>query len=379
MYWFFPGNYQFSIRVLRAIGNSSFGAAEFGEIAQIVDRIKPGDFRSWTAEWASMADKCVREGERAAAEGHRATAGFAYCRAVTYYHAAQFFLSFDDPLKIELYQNSLDSFAKGTSYDRSAPERVHVPYEDSFLYAYFVPTSSPAPDGRPAPTVVWFGGLDSTAEEVYFCIAKSLSERGMHVLIVDGPGQGASMRLNNIRSRYDYEVAGTAAYDYLLTRSDVDHERIGLMAWSLGGYYGPRAVAFEPRYKALVTYGAMYDYGEVWDRRPDDHPMFPYIKWIFNQDTVEGAREEVRKFNFRHGELANIRCPVLICHCSTDQQQNSYDNARRLFDGMVNSPNKTFRVFTAEEGGSEHCSGDNMTHANAVAGDWLQDLFGLAR
>ncbi len=377
MYWFFPGNYQFSIRVLRAIGNSSFGAAEFGEIAKVVEQITPGDFDSWCRQWTALGDKCMDEGAAAEKAGNMATSWFAYCRAVTYYQAAQFFLPFDHPKKISLYKKMLESFEKGTRGDKPTPERVHVPYEDSFLYAYFVPTAVPDADGRRSPTIVWFGGLDSTAEEVYFCIAKDLSKRGMNVLVVDGPGQGASMRLNNIRSRYDYEAAGTAAFDYLLTRPDVDPERIGLMSWSLGGYYGPRAVAFEPRFKALVTYGAMYDYGEVWAARPDDHPMMPYIKWIFNQDTVEGARAEVNKFNFRHGELENIKCPVLICHCDTDQQQNSRENAKRLFDGITNSPDKTFYIFTAEEGGSEHCSGDNMTHANAVAGDWLRKTFGI--
>ena len=46
--------------------------------------------------------------------------------------------------------------------------------------------------------------------------------------------------------------------------------------------------------------------------------------------------------------------------------------AQRLYDA-VGSTNKTIRIFTAEEGGAEHCQGDNrMLRANDVA-DWVAD------
>ena len=52
---------------------------------------------------------------------------------------------------------------------------------------------------------------------------------------------------------YDREVveaAVTAIVDWLLTRHEVDTTRIGLWGVSLGGYYAPRAAAFEKRVKA---------------------------------------------------------------------------------------------------------------------------------
>ena len=376
MYWFFPENYGFSFRTLRAIGNCHYGQGEFGEIAQVIERIKNDDYNSWCEEWKRMGDKCMDEGADAEKKGNMYTSCFAYNRATSYYHLSQFFLPYDDPQKLPLYFNVLKCFEKGTRLDKPCPERVQIPYENSYLFAYFVPSESVA-EGEKPPCVVWFGGLDSTAEEVYYCIAKDLARRGMSVLLVDGPGQGASIRLNHIHSRYDYEVAGTAAFDYLVTRSDVDLDRVGLMAWSMGGYYAPRIACFEPRYHALVTYGAIFDYGEVWNARPDNHPMIPYIKWIFNKKTIEEARAEVARCNFRGGELSNIKCPVLICHCDADQQQASRDNAQRLIDGMVNSSDRTFHIFTREEGGCEHVSGDNMSHANAIAGDWFRKIFNI--
>lgn len=48
------------------------------------------------------------------------------------------------------------------------------------------------------------------------------------------------------------------------------------------------------------------------------------------------------------------------------------DYARRLYQA-AGSRKKQFKIFTAEEGGAEHCQGDNrVLGANYVA-DWLAD------
>ena len=67
---------------------------------------------------------------------------------------------------------------------------------------------------------------------------------------MDGPGQGeAGFRLP---IRHDYEVAVAAMLDALGGRDDLDLERVGAAGVSLGGYYAPRAAAFEPRIRAVA-------------------------------------------------------------------------------------------------------------------------------
>ena len=61
---------------------------------------------------------------------------------------------------------------------------------------------------------------------------------------------GEALRFRSMYSSHDTEVPAGACVDYLETRSDVDPERIGIMAVSLGGYYAPRAAAFEKRVSA---------------------------------------------------------------------------------------------------------------------------------
>ena len=74
------------------------------------------------------------------------------------------------------------------------------------------------PSGR-APTVVLFDGLDNCKEMSVLFAGVELAFRGFHTLAIDGPGQGEALRLRNLPSRYDYEVPGTAAYEYVAART----------------------------------------------------------------------------------------------------------------------------------------------------------------
>jgi 2,6-dihydroxypseudooxynicotine hydrolase len=85
---------------------------------------------------------------------------------------------------------------------------------------------------------------------------------------MDGPGTGEAIRFRGYTLRHDYEAAGSACIDWLETRADVNPRKIGIVAISLGGYYAPRAAAFEPRIKAVVTVGGPYSFGECWEGSP---------------------------------------------------------------------------------------------------------------
>jgi dipeptidyl aminopeptidase/acylaminoacyl peptidase len=195
-------------------------------------------------------------------------------------------------------------------------------------------------------------------------------------LIVDGPGTGESIRFRGMTLRPDYEKPASAALDYLQTRPDVDGDRVCVMGISLGGYYAPRAAAFEKRFKACVAWGAIYDYHETWRNRiersfdlamsvPGEH-----IKWILGVDTYEEALTAL--MDYRLEEVAGeIECRVLIVH-GEGAKQIPLEDARRLFKA-VGSKEKTLKVFTAEEGGSEHCQGDNRTLGQTYIFDWIAD------
>lgn len=81
------------------------------------------------------------------------------------------------------------------------------------------------------PVLIFMGGADSTAEEIYFIACA----------IVDGPGRGGMLRLKKVQAIPDYEKPTGAIIDYLETRDDVDPTRVALLGVSMGGYAVARA------------------------------------------------------------------------------------------------------------------------------------------
>ena len=115
--------------------------------------------------------------------------------------------------------------------------------------------------------MVFFDGFDVTKELQYGYGVADLAARGVGCLIVDGPGNGESVRFRNLPLIAETERYATPVYEYLAGRREFDPRRIGVMALSLGGYYAPRAASLEPRYACCVAWGAQWDYHEIWARR----------------------------------------------------------------------------------------------------------------
>ena len=88
--------------------------------------------------------------------------------------------------------------------------------------------------------------------------------RGYNVLVFDGPGQQSMLFERGVPFRYDWEHVITPVVDYLLTRPDVDPTRLALWGISQGGYWAPRALAFEHRLAAGIADPGVYDAFEPW-------------------------------------------------------------------------------------------------------------------
>ena len=203
-----------------------------------------------------------------------------------------------------------------------------------------------------------------------------LIKRGISVLLVDGPGTGEAIRFRGLHLRHDYEVAGSACLDYLETRTDVDPKRIGIVAISLGGYYAPRCASMDERWAACIAWGAIWDYHATWKRRIDAafkaSMSVPghHINWILGVDSVEEALEKLDPFRL-DGVVQKMKCPFLIVHGEDDEQVPLVD-AQALYDAS-GSADKTLRVFTASEGGAQHCQRDYLTLGVYTMWNWFED------
>ncbi|MCC7487227.1 MAG: alpha/beta hydrolase [Burkholderiales bacterium] len=376
----FPEDFTRSNAMLVTKGMAPYGAVALEEIERVAENLRqrPDDPDAWWQEWSAMAARIEGYADAAAAKGRQLTAGNYYIRAGNYYFTA------DRPVppgerKFGLYRKALRCFHAG--FERRYPrmERIDVPFENAALPAYFLPAQGAK---GPAPAVVVFDGLDNCKEMSVLFAGLEFSRRGFHTLSIDGPGQGEALRLRGIHSRHDYEVAGTAAYDYIASRPDVDEKRVAVMAYSFGGYYAPRIVAFERRYAACVVLGTV-----AWDihakqverkrlieTAPKTTSQSPFqLPWVLGVKDMTEAVEAVRRFTLKDC-AKDITCPLLVTHGVNDRLASPED-ARRLSEA-AGSKRKLVKLFTPEEGGAEHCHVDNRQVGVDFVADWLTDIFG---
>jgi len=265
---YYPGNYRWSAEMLVILSTAPYGGAEISEVDRIGRKLRDrvGDDEAWFQAWREGADLLRDRADVAEAKGHPLTAASNYLRACFYYQCGDHFRQPKDREAIAVFRQSLDCFRKFAKLtDRPRIEAVEIPFADGAFPAYFVHAENN--NEKRKPCVVRFGGFDTQKEMQYLRGIPGLVRRGFSCLLVDGPGQGESIRFRGMHMRHDFEIAGSAALDYLATRSDVDIDRVGIMAMSLGGYYAPRCAAMDKRFKACIAWGAIWDYHETWVRR----------------------------------------------------------------------------------------------------------------
>lgn len=351
MFSYWPDNYTWSYQLVRALAEAHFGGGDTGEILATAEAITPGDSDSWKREWLRAADEVAA----LAAEATGPAAEDAWKRASNYFRMAAFFLPHGDPDEYLLYRRGAEAFRRGVPQI----EEVRIPFEGRAMHGFF---ATPSGSTGKMPTVILLGGLESLAEEVYFVAGVAALHYGFACLVLEGPGQGGTLREEGIASRAAYEAPIAVAVDYLQERPEVDAERIGMVAYSLGGYYVCRAAAFERRLRACVAWGAEYDYSEVWDGRPDNHPLAPHLMSTLGVPTMDEARLILRDFHLR-GIASRIECPLLILHGEEDRHV-PLSHAQRTYD-EVRGP-KELMIFPAGRPGSIHCQWDTPNRAHAV-------------
>lgn len=368
-----PDHPWMSYQFRRALGETQEGGGTVSECFLAASRMVPGDADSWHQEWMRIADFNLKRGDEEFAAGHVRTAMNCWLRAADNYRSAEFWLAADDPRRLPTFDKCEEASHKFLAQCQPQGEVVEVPYEGGkTMFAYFL--RSPYGSGK-QPVLIAFGGLDSFKDELWFMVGRGALQRGMSVLMVDGPGQGGTLRRHKLTTRYDYEVPVGRCIDYLETRDDVDTSRIAVSGSSLGGYYAARAGAMEPRVAACVSHGAIWDLHEAWQTRGDDHGLAGHIRWVFGGKTMAEVQEINKPFTLR-GALENMKCPYLILHGGHDVL--GVDRAKTVYEyAKKHGLDVTLRFVTEEETGAEHCQHDNPTIGQELLNDWLADRFGI--
>ena len=378
MYEPFPGNYVWNLSVNICIGmGGAMGEMDKAneEVRQIARQGEDAGTEAFFTAWTNMGGRLVALGEEAEKAGHRRSAAEKYCRATAYYMTAERMQSRHYEPRWRVYRTMLDTMSRAISVGNLNVQRVEIPYEGSSFPGLFVPGQG----AGPRPCMVFCNGLDSVKEMIYLTMRDTLAVRGISCLMIDHPGVGEALRLKGMTAIPDSERWAGAAVDYLESRADVDKKRIGMMGWSLGGYYSPRAAAFEKRFALCVAWGANHNWGELQKRRlarEGDRPVphyWDHVMWVWGKKTLEEFMAFTPAVSL-NGVVERITVPFLITHGANDRQIPR-EYAHQSYDQAVNSPRRELKFFTEREGGVEHVSADNIEPVRSYIADWIADRF----
>jgi len=341
--------------------------ADFQEVTESVSR-----WEDWCSAWSARAAVHQELGNKALAGGYNSSAGAHFTRAAVCYHFGKFLFVNDMAQMKEAHRRAVECRNKALPHLDPPGERVAIPYEGRQLYGNLrKPAGQPVKQSngsaaKPPPIVVMCMGLDSAKEEMDDYENRFLA-RGLATLAFDGPGQGEAEYDFAICPEYEKPVA--AVFDFLETRPDVDKGRAGIWGVSLGGYYAPRAAAFERRIKACVALSGPFQRSADFTGRPQMNVEAFRVR-SKSANLEEAGKVAVR---FSLAECAkNISCPIYIV-AGTKDRLTPHTQAEKLA-ASVSGP----CVLSVIEGGN-HVVNNLWYRYRDQTADWMAAQLGAPK
>jgi pimeloyl-ACP methyl ester carboxylesterase len=362
-------NQTFHYETVRNAGYILSQCADLGEMLETTKEITEGDLQSWYGAWAATADRLEA---LAARTQDPLSKGGAYMRASTYQRMGEFLLPPDDPKRPESFDKTVRLFFQGLDALAVRYECFSAPYENGRLRALYLP--GPAGSEK-KPLIVAVGGYDSILEEKYPVIGKAALDRGYSVLIYEGPGQGEPLRKYGMKFTPEWEKPNTAVLDEFLRTHDKP-SKVVLLGMSLGGYFAPRAAAFEERIDGVVAYGVAFDVQEFAGRfvAAAKNPLAlktPDVSWGYHNAlwTLGTTNPDDTLEAFSRYKLApvadRIRQDVLIL-AGREDHFIPFHQVADFEKSLVNARSVTTRIFDRPSGGAEHCQCGNTSLVHAA-------------
>jgi alpha-beta hydrolase superfamily lysophospholipase len=379
---------------LIVLGGTYYGVGDVGTALAMIHEVVDGDSGSAYAALNAYGERAYSAADSALKAGHRISARSYYLQASNYIFASTYFcdgMGAPDKL-VPTWQRSRTALdAAFALFDRPV-EHVNIPYEGTTLPGYFIkPDSSP----QPRPLFIIANGSDASVLDMWVQGGASAIDRGYNVLIFDGPGQGAALWLQHLHFRPDYEHVVTPVVDFALRRPDVDPKRIALQGISQGGYWAPRAMAFEHRIAAGIADGGVYDVSAAWyaplptpltrlleagEKAAFDHAFlgslaanpksmadYAFRSRPFGFDSPFEVYTAVRQYTLA-GLVDRITAPMLIA--DPENEQFFPGQPRQLFEKLPGTKKAIVR-FTASEGANHHCEPAAPGLRSLRVFDWL--------
>jgi len=356
------------------------GGADTAEIWAAISHMHKYDRENWQKSFAELALRLEQMGSKSLEQGHRVTAREVLFRSSCYYGTAG------------KRKKQVECFRRAGALVDPPVEPVAIPFEGKNLPGYFVKACE---DDKRRKTLIFVGGGDTILEDLYFIIASAGVKRNWNVFVVEMPGQGVTA-MDGMYQRPDAEVPMKAIVDYVLSRPDVDGEKLAAMGVSWGGYMVPRAACYEKRIKAIVANSIIPD-GTIWMTeiapfgtiaKLERSLLFPLIKLLFGSNLIPRLEGLKRKWGARdmqhfvdissefYLDPRMIECPTLLLDGELEIEYSAgVEILQELSLEAISHSNKKRITGPSRLGADGHCQVANSRYMTQVTFDWLDEVF----
>jgi dienelactone hydrolase len=298
------------------LGNlaAALGPEAGADIAAIRDRVKK--FADAAPAFEAVARRREARAREAEAAGSPVLARENYYMAANFWASAQWPIDENSPQNLAYNRSKRECFA---SYARLADHRVEaawVPFDGKALPGWF--HLPPGYAGGRIPCVVSIPGMDGYKERSVSLYGDRWLNRGVAVLVVEGPGQYESPTLGIYVTAQGWAETGTATFDWLAGRPEIDPERVGIIGSSFGSLFSTIAASHEPRFRGCAVISTCLE--------PGCHTIFEEASPTFKKRFMymSGFTDETRFDEFRRTltwevHVDSLRMPYLCVAGEADE------------------------------------------------------------
>lgn len=364
--------------VKHILGLIRYQMTDPGEIIETLGQMKSSSERDWAIAWGNTARMVQARADESYNNNKMVSASSAYLRAASYWRIALMnFSEEEDPMIVDFSKNSMFCYDRYLGISGYPGEKIKIPYEDTHLFGHFY--RSPVAKGK-APLLIITPGRDTWGEDTVWVFDEAL-KRGIHCIVIEGPGQGTTLRLQGLKFRNDWEKVITPVIDFAETLSGIDMERIGLLGISFGGYLVPRAAAFDKRIKLCIANSGNISWGASIAkafRTVKKLPKFlrPAMIESMVQDyawkhgvknDIDVVIEELDKYT-NEDILDKITCKVLVVDATAEVQPGR----AKLFYDALKCP-KHYMLFDEKTCTQHHTQMGSYAPGSEILFDWVEE------